>query len=134
MSQGKHRKTVLEVPTGVLVKREGSLGEACALSAPLFMADPTPHTCTQALCSQLPSGAPCPSLSPGLEEEHPLAQPKSDDMGSPGCPMGPAGLQGLRETTLWEPSRQAGEAMEDVLPETLGDRFMGKEVRHPEPN
>ena len=105
-----------------------------SLSAPLFMADPTPHTCTQALCSQLPSGAPCPSLSPGLEEGHSRAQPKSEDMGSPWCPMGPAGLQGLRETTLWEPSRQAGEAMEDVLPETLGDRLMGKEVRHLEPS
>ena len=55
-------------------------------------------------------------------------------MGTPGCPMGPAGLQGLRETTLWEPSRQAGEAMEDVLPETLGDRLTGKEVRHLEPS
>ena len=98
------------------------------------MADPPPHTCTQALCSELPSGAPCPSLSPGLEEEHPRAQPKSDDMGSPGCPMGPAGLQGLRETTLWEASGQTGGAMEDVLPETLGDRLMGKEVRHPEPS
>ena len=32
MPQGKHRKTILEVPTEVLVKREGSLGEACALS------------------------------------------------------------------------------------------------------
>ena len=116
------------------MKREGSLGEACALSAPLFMADPTPHTCTQALCSQLPSGAPCPSLSPGLEEGHPRVQPKSDDMGSSWCPMGPAGLQGLRETTLWEPSGQAGGAMEDVLPEILGDRLMGKEVRHLEPS
>ena len=48
--------------------------------------------------------------------------------------MGPVGLQGLSETTLWEPSEQAGGAMEDMLPETLGDRFMGKEVRHPEPN
>ena len=106
----------------------------CSLSAPLFMADPPPHTCTQALCSQSPSGAPCPSLSLGLEEEHPRAQPKSDDMGSLWCPMGSAGLQGLREATLWEPSRQAGGAMEDMLPETLGDGLMGKEVRYPEPS
>ena len=48
--------------------------------------------------------------------------------------MGPAGLQGLRETTLWEPSRQAGEAMEDVRPEILGDMLPGKEVRHLEPS
>ena len=73
-------------------------------------------------------------LVPELEEEHPRAQPKSDDMGSPWCPMGSAGLQGLREATLWEPSSQAGGAMEDVLPETLGDGLMGKEVRHPEPS
>ena len=39
-------------------------------------------------------------------------------------------LQGLKETTGW----QAGGAMEDVLPETLGDGLMGKEVRHPEPS
>ena len=55
-------------------------------------------------------------------------------MGSPWCPMGSAGLQGLREATLWEPSGQAGGAMEDMLPETLGDGLMGKEVRHPEPS
>ena len=48
--------------------------------------------------------------------------------------LGPAVLQGLRETTLWEPRGQAGGAMEDVLPETLGDRLPGKEVRHPEPS
>ena len=34
----------------------------------------------------------------------------------------------------WEPSGQAGGAMEDVLPETLGDRLTGKEVRHLEPS
>ena len=73
-------------------------------------------------------------LVPELEEEHPPAQPKSDDMGSPWCPMGPAGLQGLRETTGWEPSGQAGGAMEDVRPEILGDRLLGKEVRHLEPS
>ena len=48
--------------------------------------------------------------------------------------MGPVGLQGLRETTLWESSGQAGGAMGDVFPETLGDRLMGKEVRHLEPS
>ena len=43
-------------------------------------------------------------------------------------------IQGLRETIGWEPSRQAGGAMEDVRPEILGDRLLGKEVRHLEPS
>ena len=34
----------------------------------------------------------------------------------------------------WEPSGQTGGAMEDVLPETLGDRLTGKEVSHLEPS
>ena len=34
----------------------------------------------------------------------------------------------------WELSRQTGGAMEDVFPETLGDRLLGKEVRHLEPS
>ena len=93
------------------------------------MVDP-PHTCTQALCSQSALGVPCPSWSPALEEEYSRVQPKSDDTGSPGCPMGSVGLQGLRETTEREPSGQAGGAMEDVLPEILGDRLTGKELRH----
>ena len=88
------------------------------------MADPH-HTCTQAVCSQSPSGALCPSWSPGLEEEHPHDQPSSTQT-SPGHPTGPAGLQGLREMTEWEPSGQAGGAMEDVLPETLGDSLLGR--------
>ena len=66
----------------------------------------------------------------GLEEEYPHAQPKTDDMGSPGHPTGTTGLQGLWEMIGWEPSRQSGGAMEDVLPEILEDRLMGKEVRH----
>ena len=117
------------------MKREGSLGEACALSLPLCLWVTLSYTCTQALCSQSSLGAPCPSWSPGLEEEYPHTQPKSDDMGSPGHPShGAWGLQGLRETTGWEPSGQAGEAMEDVRPEILGDRLLGKEVRHLEPS
>ena len=72
-------------------------------------------------------------LVPGLEKEHPHDQPNSTQT-SPGHPTGPVGLQGLRETTEWEPSGQAGGAMEDVLPETLGDSLLGKEVRHPEPS
>ena len=48
--------------------------------------------------------------------------------------MGPAGLQGLRETIGWEPSGQAGGAMEDVLPVTRGDRLTEKEVKHLEPS
>ena len=48
--------------------------------------------------------------------------------------MGPVAIQGLRETIGWEPSRQAGGAMEDGLPETQGDRLPGKEVRHLEPS
>ena len=50
MPQGKHKKTVLEVPAGVLVKPEGSLGEACAVS-PLCMADPASHLHTSPLLS-----------------------------------------------------------------------------------
>ena len=92
------------------------------------------HTCTQALCSQSPLGAPCPSWSPGLEEEHAQAQIKSDDTGIPRHPTGPVGIQGLRETIGWEPSGQAGGAMEDGLPETTGDRLTGKEVSHLEPS
>ena len=72
-------------------------------------------------------------LVPGLEKEHPHDQPNSTQT-SPGHPTGPVGLQGLRETTEWEPSGQAGGAMEDVLPETLGDSLLGKEFRHPEPS
>ena len=55
-------------------------------------------------------------------------------MGSPGHPTKPAGLQDLREMIGWELSRQTAGAMEDVLPETLGDRLLGKEVRHLEPS
>ena len=52
MPQGKHRKTILEVPTEVLVKREGSLGEACAVSlSPLFTADLLSHLHTSPLLS-----------------------------------------------------------------------------------
>ena len=107
----------------------------CVLSlSPLGLRLTLSHTCTQALCSQSRLGAPCPSWSPGLEEEHPRAQLKSDDTGIPGHPTGPVGIQGLREMIGWEPSGQAGEAMEDGLPETMGDRLMGKEVSHLEPS
>ena len=129
--QGKHRKAVLEAPAGVLLIREGSLGEVCAISlSPLFTANLLSHLHTSPLLS-ITLG--CPFWSPGLEEEHLSAQPNSDDMGSPGHPTKPAGLQDLREMIGWEPSRQAGGAMEDVLPETLGDRLPGKEVSHLEP-
>ena len=132
MPQGKHRKMVLEFPAGVLVKREGSLGEACAVSfSLLFTADPLSHLHTSPPLS-ITLG--CPFWSLGLDEEHPSAQPKSDDMGSPGHPTKPAGLQDLREMIGWKPSRQTGGAMEDVLPETLGDRLPGKEVSHLEPS
>ena len=133
MPQGKHKKTVLEVPAGVLVKPEGSLGEACALSLPLCLRLTLSHTCTQALCSQSPMGAPCPSWSPGLEEEYPHAHPKSDDTGAPRHPMGPR-APGSEGNDGWEPSRQAGGAVEDARPETLGNRLLGKEGRHLEPS
>ena len=58
-----------------------------------------------------------------------MLSPSQTTWAPPGVPWG-LGLQGLRETTGW----QEGEAMEDVLPETLGDRLMGKEGRHPEPS
>ena len=114
------------------MKREGSLGEVCAVSlSPLFTADPLLHLHTSPPLS-ITLG--CPFWSLGLDEEHPSAQPKSDDMGSPGHPTKPAGLQDLREMIGWKPSRQTGGAMEDVLPETLGDRLPGKEVSHLEPS
>ena len=108
----------------------------CVLSlSPLCLQLTLSHTCTQALCSQSRLGALCPSWSPPvLEEEHPRAQLKSDDTGIPGNPTGPVAIQGLRETIGWEPSGQAGGAMEDGLPETQGDRLPGKEVRHLEPS
>ena len=114
------------------MKREGSLGKCVAVSlSPLFTADPLSHLHTSPPLS-ITLG--CPFWSLGLDEEHPSAQPKSDDMGSPGHPTKPAGLQDLREMIGWEPSRQTGGAMEDGLPETLGDRLPGKEVSHLEPS
>ena len=116
------------------MKREGSLGEACAVSlSPLFMADPPPHSCTQAPYSQSPLGALCLSWSLGLEEEHPPGQPKSDDTGIPEYPTVPVGIQGLTETIGWEPSGQAGRSMENVRPASLRVRLPGKKVRHLEP-
>ena len=53
---------------------------------------------------------------------------------APPCVPWAWGLQGLREMTLCEPSGQAGGALEDVRPETLGYRLLGKEVRHLEPS
>ena len=85
MSQGKHRKTILEVPTGVLVKREGSLGEVSAVFlSPLFTTDPLSHLHTSPPLS-ITLG--CPFWSLGLEEEHPSAQPMS-----PIQPTKPAGF------------------------------------------
>ena len=85
MPQGKHRKMVLEVPAGVLVKREGSLGKCVAVSlSPLFTADPLSHLHTTPLLS-ITFG--CPFCSPVLEEEHSSAQPMS-----PRQPTKPAGL------------------------------------------
>ena len=104
----------------------------CCLSLALCLWLTPPHTCTQALCSQSPSGAPCPSWSPGLEEKHPRAQPITQH-GLPWASHGAWGLQGLREMTGCEPSVQAGGAMEDMLPETLGDRLTGKELSHLDP-
>ena len=124
MPQGKHMKTILEVPAGVLVKHESSLGEACAVS-PYPSAEPPSNLHTS------------PRLSITLRchwrKTIPVLSP-SQTTWAPAGVLGPAVLQGLRETTLWEPRGQAGGAMEDVLPETLGDRLPGKEVRHPEPS
>ena len=82
---------------------------SCVLSlSPLCLWLTLSHTCTQALFSQSPLGAPCLSWSPGLEEEHPPAQPKSDNTGIPGHPTGPVGIQGLRETKDWMGAQRAG--------------------------
>ena len=85
MPQGKQMKAVLEAPAGVLVKHEGNLGEACAVSfSLLFTADSLSHLHT----SPLPSiTLGCPFWSLGLEEEHPSAQPMS-----PIQPTKPAGF------------------------------------------
>ena len=91
MPQGKHRKTILEVPTEVLVKREGSLGEACALSLPLCLWLTPLLTPAHKPSALNHPWVPCPSWSQGLEEEYPHTQPKSDDTGSPGHPIGPGG-------------------------------------------
>ena len=67
------------------MKREGSLGEVCAVSlSPLFTADPLSHLHTTPLLS-ITFG--CPFWSPVLEEEHSSAQPMS-----PRQPTKPAGL------------------------------------------
>ena len=85
VSQGKHRKVVLEPPAGALVKCEGSLDEVCAVSlSPLFTADPLSHLHTSPPLS-ITLG--CPFWSLGLEEEHPSAQPMS-----PIQPTKPAGF------------------------------------------
>ena len=106
----------------------------CVVSlSPLLMADPLSHLHTSPLLS-ITLGCPVSILVPGLEEEHARAQLKSDDTGIPRHPTGPVAIQGLRETSGWEPTRQAGGALEDGLPETLGDRLTGKEVRHLEPS
>ena len=82
---------ILEAPAGVLVKRGGSLGEACALSLSLlFMADPLSHLHTSPLLS-LTLGCPVSILVPGAGGGASRAQPKSDDTGSPECPMRPGG-------------------------------------------
>ena len=128
MPQGKHMKTILEVPAGVLVKHESSLGEACAVS-PYPSAEPPSNLHT---CPRLSITLRCPVsiLVPGgWRKTIPLLSPSQTTWAPPGVPWG-LGLQGLRETTGW----QEGGAMEDVLPETLGDRLPGKEVRHPEPS
>ena len=132
--QGKHRKTVLEGPAGVLQKREGSLSEACAVSLPLCLWLTPPHTSHRPSALSHPWGS-CVHRGPwGWRRSIPMISPIQTTQTSPGHPTGPEGLQGLREMTEWEPSGQAGGAMEDVLPEILRDRLMGKEVSHPEPS
>lgn len=121
-------KTVLEVPAESWVKHESSLGEACAVS-PYPSAEP-PQTCTS-LGSQSPRRCPVSILVPGgWRKTIPVLSP-SQTTWAPWCPWG-LGLQGLRKATLWEPEGQAGGAMEDVFPETLGDRLWGR-VGHPGP-
>ena len=67
--QGKHKKMVLEAPPGVLVKCEGSLDEACAVSLPLCLwltslpPCPAPHLHTSPLLS-ISLGCPVSILVP----------------------------------------------------------------------
>ena len=94
MPQGKHRKTILEVPTEVLVKREGSLGEACALSLPLCLRlTPllTPAHKPSALNHpRVPHVHPCPW---GWSRNIPVLSPSQMTWAPPGVPWG---LRGSR--------------------------------------
>ena len=99
----------------------------CVLSlSPLFTADPPltlAHKPSALNHPWVPRVHPCPQ---GWRRSIPVLSPSQTTWAG--------GLQGLRETTICEPSGQAGGALEDVLPETLGDRLPGKEGRHPEPS
>ena len=106
MPQGKHMKTILEVPAGVLVKHESSLGETCAVS-PYPSAEPPSNLHTSPRLS-ITLRCPVSILVPrGWRKTIPVLSP-SQTTWAPAGVLGPAVLQGLRETTLWEPRGQAG--------------------------
>ena len=105
----------------------------CSLSAPLFTVDPPSHLHTSPLLS-LTLGCPVSILVPGAGGGASLSSAQVRCHGLPQAYHAAWGLQGLRETTGWEPSGQARGAVEDVFPEILGDRLTGKEGRHLEPS
>ena len=105
----------------------------CSLSAPLFMADPLSRLHTSRLLS-ITVGCPVSILVPGAEGGVSPCSAQVRCHGLPQAYHAAWGLQGLRETTGWEPSGQARGAVEDVFPEILGDRLTGKEGRHLEPS
>ena len=65
------------------------------------------------------------------------AFPCSAQVRGHGLPLvsnGARGAPGSEGNNFMGAQRAGRGAMEDVLPETLGDRLMGKEVRHLEPS
>ena len=62
-----------------------------------------------------------------------MLSPSQMPWAPPGIPWG-LGAPGSEGNDGWEPSRQAGGAVEDARPETLGNRLLGKEGRHLEPS
>ena len=90
VSQGKHRKVVLEPPAGALVKREGSLDEVCAVSlSPLLTADPLSHLHSSPLLS-ITLGCPVSILVPPRGWKRSIPELSSSQMTqvSPGIPRG----------------------------------------------
>lgn len=103
---------------------KAALREACAVS-PYPSAEP-PQTPTQALGSITPSGAPCPSWSPGGWRKTILVLSPSQTTWAPAGVPGAWGLQGLEGNDFMGAQRQAGGAMEDVFLKDPGRQAHGE--------